>query len=171
MNSVFFGGHEARACASATIFIRLAVGLAVFFPEGLQKLLFADILGAGRFTGIGIPLPGFFGPFVGVVEILCGLMIIFGIATRLATIPLMITMCVALLSTKLPILLGHDWWIFHVSEMGRYGFWSAQHEARADMVMLLSLMFLFITGAGRWSFDHWLWARQNARLGASSTNS
>ncbi|WKD51240.1 DoxX family protein [Microbulbifer spongiae] len=170
MKSVFFGGHEAKACASATIFIRLAVGLAVFFPEGLQKLLFADILGAGRFAGIGIPLPGFFGPFVGVVECLCGLMIIFGVATRLATIPLIITMCVALLSTKLPILLGHDWWIFRVSELGRYGFWSAQHEARADMVMLLSLIFLLIAGAGRWSVDHWLWNRQKTHQGTSSTH-
>ncbi|GHB16933.1 hypothetical protein GCM10007094_00390 [Pseudovibrio japonicus] len=160
MKPIFLSRYEETACASAIIFIRLAVGLTVFFPEGLQKLLFADILGAGRFAGIGIPFPEFFGPFVGVVEILCGLMIIFGVFTRLATIPLIITMCVALLSTKLPILLGHDWWLFNVPEMNRYGFWSAQHEARADMTMLLSLIFLFIAGSGRWSFDHWLRARQ-----------
>ncbi len=160
MKPIFSDKYEATACASATIFIRLAVGLTVFFPEGLQKLLFADILGAGRFARIGIPFPEFFGPFVGVFEILCGLMIIFGVFTRLAVIPLIITMCVALLSTKLPILLGHDWWIFHVPEMDRYGFWSAQHEARADLTMLLSLVFLFFAGSGRWSFDHWLSARQ-----------
>jgi putative oxidoreductase len=142
------------------VLIRLAVGMAVFFPEGLQKLLFAEILGAGRFVGIGIPWPEFFGPFVGVVEIACGLLIVLGLATRLATIPLIITMIVALLSTKLPILLGHDWWIFHVREMSRYGFWSAQHEARTDVVMLLSLIFLLIVGGGGWSLDRWLGRRR-----------
>jgi len=140
----------------AVVLIRLAVGLAVFFPEGLQKLQFPEILGAGRFVGIGIPWPEFFGPFVGVVELACGLLIVLGLATRLATIPLIVTMIVALLSTKLPILLGHDWWIFHVREMSRYGFWSAQHEARTDVVMLLSLIFLLIVGGGGWSLDRWL---------------
>ncbi|OGT55974.1 MAG: DoxX family protein [Gammaproteobacteria bacterium RIFCSPHIGHO2_12_FULL_63_22] len=139
---------------AAVLFIRLAVGLAVFLPEGLQKLLFPEILGAGRFAGIGIPFPEFFGPFVGVVEAVCGLLIVVGFATRMATIPLIITMIVALIATKLPILLGQDWWIFHVRELSRYGFWSAQHEARTDMVMLLSLIFLLIVGSGRWSIDH-----------------
>jgi uncharacterized membrane protein YphA (DoxX/SURF4 family) len=83
-----------------------------------------------------------------------------GLATRLATIPLIITMIVALLATKLPILLGHDWWIFHVREMSRYGFWSAQHEARTDMVMLLSLIFLLIVGGGGRSLDRRLARRR-----------
>lgn len=146
----------------AIVLIRLAVGLAVFFPEGLQKLLFPAILGAGRFDGIGIPWPEFFGPFVGVVETVCGLLIILGLATRWATIPLIITMIVALFSTKLPILLGHDWWIFHVREMSRYGLWSAQHEARTDIVMLLSLIFLLIAGGGGWSLDRWLARRRQS---------
>lgn len=150
----------------AVILIRLAVGLAVFFPEGLQKLLFPSILGAGRFAGIGIPWPEFFGPFVGVVEIVCGLLIILGLATRLAAIPLIIIMIVALISTKLPILLGHDWWIFHVRELSRYGFWSAQHEARTDMIMLLSSIFLLIIGGGRYSLDRWLLRRRTAISGA-----
>jgi len=55
------------------ILIRLLVGLVVFFPEGLQKLLFPEILGAGRFARIGIPYPDLMGPFVGIVETLCGL--------------------------------------------------------------------------------------------------
>lgn len=139
----------------AVILIRLAVGLAVFVPEGLQKLLFPELLGAGRFAGIGIPWPEFFGPFVGIVETVCGLFIVAGFLTRAATLPLIVTMIVALLSTKLPILLGHDWWIFHLRELSRYGFWSAQHEARTDVVMLLSLIFLLIAGSGGWSIDRW----------------
>jgi len=148
--------------SSANLLIRLAVGLAVFFPEGLQKLLFPEILGAGRFAKIGIPWPDFFGPFVGVVETLCGLLVVLGLATRLAVIPLIVIMIVALLSTKLPILLGHDWWIFHVRELDRYGFWSAQHEARTDMAMLLGSLFLLISGGGRYSLDRWLQRRANA---------
>jgi putative oxidoreductase len=137
-----------------TVLIRLQVGLMVFFPEGIQKLVFPDILGAGRFAKIGIPLPDLMGPFVGVVETICGLLIIIGLLTRLASIPLIIIMIVALVSTKLPILLGHDVGIFHLAQdIKRTGFWSMMHEARADLTMLLGCLYLLIVGAGRWSFD------------------
>src|SRR3546814_21107505 len=85
------------------ILVRLAVGLVVFFPDGIQKPAFADLLGAGRFARIGIPWPDAMGPFVGCVEIICGALVILGLLTRLAVIPLIIKMIVALLSTKLPI--------------------------------------------------------------------
>lgn len=70
------------------------------FPEGLQKLLFPEILGAGRFARIGIPYADVMGPFVGVVETVCSLLIIVGLFTRLATIPLLIVMVVAVVSTS-----------------------------------------------------------------------
>lgn len=136
-----------------SILIRLLVGLVVFFPEGMQKLIFADILGAGRFANIGIPFPEIMGPFVGVVEIICGALIIIGLFTRLAAIPLIIIMIVAIISTKVPILLGHDFWIFHVPKLPRYGFWSMAHEARADFDMLLGCLYLLIEGGGVWSID------------------
>ena len=136
------------------ILIRLQIGLIVFLPEGIQKLVFPDILGAGRFARIGIPFPDIMGPFVGVVETLCGILIILGLLTRLASIPLIIIMIVALVSTKLPILVGHDVWIFHLAQdIKRTGFWSMMHEARADLTMLLGCLYLLIVGAGRWSFD------------------
>lgn len=137
-----------------TILIRLQVGLIVFFPEGIQKLIHPDILGAGRFARIGIPYPDVMGPFVGVVETVCGLLIIVGLFTRLAAVPLIIVMVVALISTKLPILVGHDVWSFHLAQdIKRTGFWSMMHEARTDLVMLLGCVFLLIAGAARWSFD------------------
>jgi putative oxidoreductase len=137
-----------------TVLIRLQVGLMVFFLEGIQKLVFPDILGAGRFAKIGIPFPDLMGPFVGVVETICGLLIIIGLLTRLASIPLIIIMIVALVSTKLPILLGHDVGIFHLAQnIKRTGFWSMMHEARADLTMLLGCLYLLIVGAGRWSLD------------------
>src|SRR6202035_4690980 len=83
-----------------TILVRLLVGLVVFLPEGIQKLVYADIPGAGRFTKIGIPFPDIMGPFVGVVETVCGALIILGLLTRLAAVPLIIIMIMALVSTK-----------------------------------------------------------------------
>lgn len=136
-----------------TILVRLLVGLVVFFPEGLQKLLFPEILGAGRFAAIGIPYPDVMGPFVGIFEIVCGALIIFGLFTRLAAIPLIIIMIVAIVSTKLPIWVGQDVWIFHLPKLSRYGFWSMAHEARADFTMLLGSIYLLIEGGGRWSVD------------------
>lgn len=136
-----------------TILVRLLVGLVVFFPEGLQKLLFPDLLGAGRFSRIGIPWPELLGPFVGTVEIACGALIILGLLTRLAAFPLIIVMLVAIISTKLPIWIGHDLWIFHVPKMDRYGFWSMAHEARADLTMLLGCIYLLVDGGGACSID------------------
>ena len=136
------------------IVVRLLVGLVVFVPEGLQKLLFPETLGAGRFVKIGIPYADLMGPFVGVIETVCGLLIIVGLFTRLATIPLLIVMIVAVISTKVPILAGHDVGPFHLAaDVKRLGFWSAQHEARADLTMFLGLLFLLVVGAGQWSFD------------------
>jgi putative oxidoreductase len=109
---------------------------------------FPDILGAGRFANIGIPYPELMGPFVGIVEIICGTLIILGLLTRLAAIPLIVIMVVAIVSTKVPIVLGHDFWIFHLP-----GFWSMMHEARADFDMLLGALYLLIEGAGAWSLD------------------
>ncbi|MDR3422266.1 MAG: DoxX family protein [Xanthobacteraceae bacterium] len=136
-----------------SILIRLVVGLVVFFPEGIQKLVFAGILGAGRFARIGIPYPELMGPFVGVVETICGVLIILGLLTRLAAIPLIVIMVVAIVSTKIPILLGHDFWIFSAPKLARYGFWSMAHEARDDFAMLLGSLYLLIEGAGAWSLD------------------
>lgn len=137
-----------------SILVRLLVGLIVFLPEGIQKLAYPDLLGAGRFAKIGIPFPDIMGPFVGVVEVICGSLIIVGLLTRLAAVPLIVIMIVALISTKLPILLGHDVGMLHLSaDMKRLGFWSAMHEARADLTMLLGCIYLFIVGAGKWSLD------------------
>jgi putative oxidoreductase len=143
-----------RTRASGWVILsRLMVGPAVFFPKGIQKLIFPELFGAGRFTRIGIPFPELMGPFVGVVEIVCGALIVVGFLTRLVAIPLIITMVVAILSTKIPILLGHEFWIFHLPKFDRYGFWSAEHESRADLAMLLGSLCLLIEGAGRWSLD------------------
>ena len=69
------------------------------------------------------------------VETICGALVILGLFTRLAAIPLIVIMIVAIVSTKVPILLGHEFWIFHLPKLARYGFWSMMHEARDDFGM------------------------------------
>ncbi len=139
--------------------IRLVVG-GVFLSEGIQKFLYPAENGAGRFARIGIPAPDVMGPFVGVVEIVCGALILIGFLTRLAAIPLIINMIVALLSTKIPILLGHGFWGFSLRNVPYYGFWGMLHEARTDLAMLFGSIFLLIVGGGLWSIDARLSSRR-----------
>ena len=141
-----------NAAPTATILVRATVG-AIFLSEGLLKFLFASDLGVGRFAGIGIPAPGFMGPAVGVVEIICGTLILAGYFTRLAAVPLIGVMLGALITTKLPILLGHDLGPFVVRDLDRYGFWSMAHESRTDFSLLMGSLFLLIVGPGPWSLD------------------
>ena len=136
----------------SVILIRIIVG-GVFLSEGIQKFLYPGENAAGRFAKIGIPSPDVMGPFVGVVEIVCGAVILIGFLTRLATIPLIVDMLVAILSTKIPILLGHGFWGFSLRTLPYYGFWGMAHEARTDFAMLLGSIFLLIVGAGWWSID------------------
>jgi putative oxidoreductase len=144
---------------AATLLVRILVGT-VFLSEGLQKFIFPAALGVGRFARIGIPSPGVTGPFVGVVEIAAGTLILLGLLTRPAALLLLIDISVAIFTTKLPILLGHGFWFFHLPELKRYGFWSFAHEARTDFCMWLGCLFLIITGAGGRSLDGWLQARR-----------
>ncbi len=124
---------------AATLLIRLMVGW-VFLSEGIQKFLFPEALGIGRFIKIGIPSPHFFAPFVGAVEIICGALLIIGLLTRLAAIPLLIDITVAIITTKIPLL-------------AKSGFWAAMHEARTDYCMWLGALYLLLVGAGSLSLD------------------
>ncbi|SFG92172.1 DoxX family protein [Pontibacter chinhatensis] len=125
--------------ARTTILIRLMVGV-VFLSEGIQKFLFPDVRGAGRFEKIGLPSPEFLGTLVGFVETNCGALLILGFFTRLASIPLIIIMLVALGTTKLEILANE-------------GLWEMLHAFRTDWAMLLGSIFLLIKGGGYGSVD------------------
>ncbi|AUX48213.1 hypothetical protein SOCE26_097440 [Sorangium cellulosum] len=141
---------ETRAPAP-TVLIRLAVG-SVFLSEGIQKFLFAAELGAGRFAKIGLPAPEVLGPFVGAVEILCGTFVLLGLATRLAAVPLLAVMLVALATTKIPILM-------------KRGLWAMAHESRTDWAMLLGALFLLLVGAGPLALDARLAPKPSDRAG------
>ena len=146
------GSILATHAPTPTILIRLLVGL-VFLAEGIQKFLFPDAFGAGRFAKIGIPSPELMGPFVGAVEVVGGALLLLGLLTRVAAIVLAINISVAIVTTKISILLGHDFGSFHLSRVDHYGFWSMVHEGRTDWSMLTGSLFLLIVGAGPWSLD------------------
>ena len=130
------------AAPLSVILVRALVG-GVFISEGVQKFLFPSALGVGRFIKIGIPIPTVTAPFVGVVEILCGLLLLIGLTTRFAAVPLIIDMLVAITTTKIPMLI-------------KGGFWTMAHEARTDYSMILGAVFLLIVGSGPISVDSWL---------------
>jgi putative oxidoreductase len=129
----------AARAGKALLLIRVLVGW-VFVSEGVQKFLFPAQLGVGRFEKIGIPSPHLMAPFVGTVEIVCGTLLLIGLFTRWAAIPLLGVILVAITTTKIPML-------------AKSGVWAMLHEARTDFSMLLGLVFLLITGAGTWSVD------------------
>jgi putative oxidoreductase len=122
------------------LFVRLAVGL-IFFTQGVLKYIDPN-MGVNRFTKIGFANPYFTAHFVGTFEIICGLLILIGLLTRVAAIPLLIVICTAITTTKIPEL-SHP----------NQGFWFMISDARTDFAMLMSLLFLLRAGAGSWSLD------------------
>lgn len=134
------------------VLVRLMVGT-VFLTEGLQKFLLPAVRGPGRFEAIGFPNPAFWGYLVGVFETACGLLVLVGAGTRLAAMPLLVIMVVALVTTKAPVLTGQGFGPFEPRELSRYGFFSFTHESRTDWAMLLGSLFLILTGGGPWSVD------------------
>ena len=120
-----------------TLLIRLVVGL-IFLTEGIQKYLYPELLGTGRFLKIGFSDPSFWAYFTGAFEIVCGVLIILGILVRLVSIPPLIVMVVAFITTKWPILINK-------------GFWPFAHEYRTDFAMTLLLIYLIVYGAGKWT--------------------
>ena len=122
------------------ILIRLVVGL-IFLSEGIQKFIFPEITGVGRFQQIGFDYATFFAYFVAVFEIVCGTLILFGLLTRIAAIPLLVIMLTAIVTTKIPILMEQ-------------GFWFMAHAARTDFALTLLLLFLLIRGPGKYSVDN-----------------
>jgi putative oxidoreductase len=137
---VSFFLRERGTALRSVAFVRLAVGL-IFLTQGILK--FTDPrMGVIRFTRIGFPFPGFTAHFVGTFEIVCGALVLAGLLTRVAAIPLLIVIGTAIGSTKVPEL-------FRAAQ----GFWFMVSDARTDFAMLCSLIFLVCAGAGPWSLD------------------
>jgi len=139
MKKAFVSTYKIRSL----IFVRVAVGL-IFLTQGILKYIDPH-MGVLRFTKIGFPYPGFTAHFVGTFEIACGVLVLIGWFTRLASVPLLIVILTAIATTKIPEL-------WHPNQ----GFWFMVSDARTDFAMTMSLLFLIIVGAGSWSLDTWL---------------
>jgi putative oxidoreductase len=127
-------------CPRGVIFIRMAVGM-IFFSQGILKYVDPN-MGVNRFTRIGFTHPAFTAHFVGAFEIVSGLLVLIGLLTRIASVPLLIIICTAIATTKIPELT-------HAGQGFRY----MVSDARTDFAMLMSLLFLLMAGSGRWSVD------------------
>jgi uncharacterized membrane protein YphA (DoxX/SURF4 family) len=134
----------------ATILIRVMAG-AVFLWEGILKFVYVN-QGVGRFTKLGFPFPELTAHFVGTLEIVGGLLLIAGLLTRLAAIPFVIEMVVAMLSTKIALYLGTSPLPLPPSPP-QVGMWAVLHEVRSEYAQLMSVLFLLAVGPGPWSLD------------------
>lgn len=133
-----FRGPQTQA--KGPVLIRLAVGL-IFATQGLLKFIDPK-MGVERFAKIGFPHPWFTAHFVGTFEMVCGLLVLAGLFTRIAAIPLLIVICTAIATTKAP----------ELTRAGQ-GFWFMVSDARTDFAMLCSLLFLIASGPGALSLD------------------
>jgi len=125
---------------ASILLIRLAVGL-IFFTQGILKYSDPN-MGVARFARIGFPHPYFTAHFVGTFEIACGVLVLLGLWTRAAAVPLLIVITTAIATTKVPEL-------FRAGQ----GFWYMVSDARTDFAMFCSLLFLISVGGGAWSLD------------------
>jgi len=150
MAESWFSNLLSSTAPGAVILMRILTG-SIFVSEGIQKFLFPADLGVGRFIKLDIIYPSISAPFVGVVEILCGTLLLLGLLTRFAVIPLLIVMAVAITSTKGHLLLAE-------------GFWKFAHEARTDYSMIMCLAFLLVAGAGPISLDSMILRRGNKNV-------
>ncbi len=138
MNSILKFFFKPASGPASILLIRLAVGL-IFFTQGILKYTDPN-MGVVRFTRIGFSHPFFTARFVGTFEIVCGLLLLIGLWTRAAAVPLLIVICTAIVTTKLPEL-----------SRANQGFWFMVGDARTDFAMLCSLLFLLAVGGGDWS--------------------
>ena len=119
--------------------LRVAVAT-IFIRHGAQKLFVFGFAGvAGAFTHMGVPIPGFTGPFVGLLEFFGGIALVIGLLTRLIALGFVLDMLVAILLVKL-----------------KGGFSGYELE----FLLLGSNVALALTGAGRFSVDALLAGRQ-----------
>jgi len=123
----------------------------VFFWEGILKFVYPN-QGVGRFTKLGFPFPDVLANFIGTAEIIGGLLILFGLFTRIVVLFFIGEMIVAILSTKISLYLGTSPLPLPPAPP-KIGLWAVLHEVRSDYAQTLTCLFLFIEGAGRLSLD------------------
>lgn len=131
------------------LLIRVMVGF-YFLIGGVLKFMYPELQNAGYFANLGISPADTIANIISTIEIICGLMILIGLFTRIATIPLLIAISITVLVGKSPILFEE-------------GFWLMAHISRIDFAMFMGCIFLLINGSGFWSAD-WKMQPQTSRV-------
>ena len=139
MSALFHFFFRPAQGPTGVLLIRLAVGL-IFLTQSILKYIDPN-MGVVRFTKIGFQHPYFTAHFVGTFEIVCGVLVLLGLWTRAAAVPLLIVICTAIATTKIPELFRPN-----------QGFWYMS-DARTDFAMFCSVIFLVLVGGGCWALD------------------
>ena len=130
-----FNAPSRRQIDTALAVLRIVLGV-TFILHGGQKLFVYGFDGVtGAFGQMGIPAPGFFGPFVALVEFFGGIAITLGLLTRLAALGVGSTMLVAILTVHL-----------------KQGFFNPG-GVEFPLALLASAIALVVAGAGAYSVD------------------
>src|SRR3954453_7589248 len=142
--------HPPVTGPSTILFIRMMAG-GGFVMEGILKFVYVN-QGVGRFTKLGFPFPETTAHFIATGEIIGGLLLIFGLFTKITAFYFIIQMIVAVLSTKIRLYLGTSP-LPSPPAPPKMGIWAVLHEIRSDYAQILTCLFLVIAGAGRRSLD------------------
>ena len=132
------------------LLVRLFIGY-FFFETGWAKAGNLDGM-AERFSGWGIPVPAFSAALSAYTELVGGALIVLGLATRLAAIPLCINMVVAILVVNIKNVTGLD-----------------EFVELSEPLYALTFLWLLFSGPGRVSLDHLLFRRLARPDGAGAT--
>lgn len=114
---------------------RLIIGL-VFASTGWGKLHNLQKI-IDFFNSLGIPAAKIQAPFVAGMEFLCGVLVLIGLATRYASIPLIIIMLVAIRTAKWEEVTG----VFSLFDM-------------SEFLYMVLLTWLVVYGGGKISVDY-----------------
>jgi putative oxidoreductase len=171
-NVIRFFTHPSTSGPKGTLVIRLMAG-GVFLSEGLLKFAYVN-QGVGRFTKLGMPFPEVLAPSIALLEIGGGWLLITGLGTRLISVPFILEMVVAVLSTKISLYFGTSP-LPKPPALPVVGWWAVLHESRSDYAQLMSCVFLFVCGPGPWSLDgalqRWRGSRRAALAGSPRSGS
>ena len=143
---LFSTNHSAKSINISLLIMRIGIAL-LMFTHGIPKIeklsenpvQFMDLLGLGTTVSLCLAIFG---------EVICSILVMLGLGTRLAVIPSMITMLVA---------------VFHVHIADPF----VKQEMGLHFLLIYAV--LFIMGSGRYSLDHYLFAK--ARLNCKAARS
>ena len=138
MKKLFSTNHHAKSIDAALLIARVGIGVFMLI-HGLPKL--AMLFSGEPVMFPGIVINGELSLILAVfAEVICSLLLIIGLGTRLAVIPLIITMLVAVL---------------HIHAADPFA------KQEPGLQYLLVYVVLFLTGSGRYSVDHLLQSKSS----------